>query len=84
MILPYRTVSSGVTLKKQDTALTSEGYLSWDDRADRKVFYTVQLNDNSQYYRKVRSLVIITMTFSAWSFPCNFSCSEKLQIIGFY
>ncbi|XP_070194611.1 uncharacterized protein [Littorina saxatilis] len=53
MILPYRTVSSGVTLKKQDTALTSEGYLSWDDRADRKVFYTVQLNDNSQYYRKV-------------------------------
>ena len=56
IIRPSRTVSSGVTLQKQAKQVISEGYVSLDDRADRKIFYVVELNDRSEYYRKVKGI----------------------------
>ena len=53
VILPSRTLSSAMKLLKKEQQITSDGYLAWDDRANSKVFYSLQLNDGSQYYRKV-------------------------------
>ena len=40
-------------LVSKDQQVTSDGYLAWDDRADSKVFYTLELKDGSRSQRKV-------------------------------
>ncbi|KAL8584622.1 hypothetical protein ACOMHN_002351 [Nucella lapillus] len=52
VIHPSRTVSTGVKVLSRDQKTTSEGYVSMDDRADRKVFYTLDYSHNSHYYGK--------------------------------
>lgn len=48
-------MSTGYTLQKTESKVSSDGFLSWDDRAARKIFYSLQLNNKGgRYYSKVR------------------------------
>ncbi|XP_076462150.1 uncharacterized protein LOC143294657 [Babylonia areolata] len=52
VIHPSRTVSTGMTVLNRDQKVSSEGYLSLDDRADRRIFYALDYSHSSHYYGK--------------------------------
>nr|KAG5709527.1 hypothetical protein BaRGS_001577 [Batillaria attramentaria] len=52
VVHPSRTVSGGWSLVSQQSKITSQGHVAWDQRDQSKVFYELELVDGSQYTRK--------------------------------
>lgn len=53
VIHPLRTLGASMSAVAEDRKVSSQGYLSWDEAANQKVFYELQVSDDSQNFRRV-------------------------------